>query len=72
MELDQARRHARGVTYVDAAGQEVFQPAEMVVLCAFSINNVRLLLLSGIGRPYDPATGQGVVGRNYTHQTTSR
>ena len=27
-------------------------------------------LLSGIGKPYDPRTGEGVVGRNYTYQTT--
>ena len=33
--------------------------------------NVRLLLLSGIGKPYDPATGEGVVGRNYAYQTVS-
>ncbi|CAG9167880.1 GMC family oxidoreductase [Cupriavidus respiraculi] len=71
VELDKEGKKARGVVYVDGAGQEVFQPAEMVFLCAFSVNNVRLLLLSRIGKPYDPATGQGVVGRNYTHQTTS-
>ncbi|MBO4123421.1 GMC family oxidoreductase [Cupriavidus gilardii] len=71
VELDKDRKLARGVTYVDASGQQFFQPADMVFLCAFSVHNVRLLLLSGIGKPYDPATGQGVVGRNYTHQTTS-
>jgi len=71
VELDADRKHARGVSYVDAAGTECFQPGELVVLCTFGINNVRLLLLSGIGQPYDPATGEGVVGRNYTHQTTS-
>lgn len=71
VELDKDRKLARGVTYVDASGQQYFQPADMVFLCAFSVHNVRLLLLSGIGKPYDPATGQGVVGRNYTHQTTS-
>jgi gluconate 2-dehydrogenase alpha chain len=71
VELDKERKRARGVTYVDAAGEEIFQPAEMVLLCAFGIHNVRLLLLSGIGKPYDPATGEGAVGRNYTHQTTS-
>jgi gluconate 2-dehydrogenase alpha chain len=60
---------ATGVTYVDARGREVFQPAEMVFLTAFSFHNVRLLLLSGIGAPYDPATGEGVVGKNYTYQT---
>ena len=37
----------------------------------FAINNVRMLLLSGIGAPYDPATGRGVVGRNYAYQTMS-
>src|ERR1019366_7954355 len=32
----------------------------------------RLLLLSGIGTPYDPQTGRGVVGRNYSYQTGGR
>lgn len=66
---DPAARRATGVTYIDGRGREVEQPAETVVLCAFAYNNVRLLLLSGIGKPYDPATGEGVVGRNYTYQT---
>jgi len=69
VELDAAKKKAIGVTYLDAAGNEVFQPAEMVFLTAFSLNNVHLMLLSGIGTPYDPATGTGVVGRNYTYQT---
>ena len=29
------------------------------------------MLLSGIGKPYDPVSGTGVVGRNYAYQTTS-
>ncbi|QKT04660.1 GMC family oxidoreductase [Ectothiorhodospiraceae bacterium 2226] len=62
---------ATGVTYVDARGREYEQPAELVILCAFGIHNVRLLLLSGIGEPYDPRTGEGVVGRNYSYQTMS-
>jgi gluconate 2-dehydrogenase alpha chain len=37
----------------------------------FALNNVRMLLLSGIGTPYDPQTKKGVVGRNYAYQTTS-
>ena len=69
--LDSARKQATGVTYVDAAGREFEQPASLVVSSAFALNNVRLLLLSGIGAPYDPATGRGVVGRNYSYQTTS-
>ena len=32
---------------------------------------MHLLLLSGIGKPYDPATGEGVVGKNYAYQITS-
>ena len=60
----------RGVTYVDASGEEVFQPASLVFLASWTFNNTRLLLLSGIGEPYDPATGRGTVGRNLTHQVT--
>jgi len=61
---------ARGVSYVDARGQEVFQPASVVFLASWTFNNTRLLLLSGIGEPYDPATGRGTVGSNLTHQVT--
>ena len=59
---------AKGVNYVDSSGEEVFQPAELVFLSSFILNNPRLLLLSGIGEPYDPKTGKGTVGRNFTHQ----
>ena len=59
-----------GVNYVDASGEEVFQPATLVFLGSWTLNNTRLLLLSGIGEPYDPATGKGVVGRNLTHQVS--
>jgi gluconate 2-dehydrogenase alpha chain len=39
----------------------------MVFLCAFQMFNVQLLLLSGIGQPYDPNTGTGVIGRNFSY-----
>jgi gluconate 2-dehydrogenase alpha chain len=68
---DRAGRRATGVTYIDGRGREVEQPAGVVILCAFAYHNVRLLLLSGIGKPYDIETGEGVVGRNYTYQTMS-
>jgi gluconate 2-dehydrogenase alpha chain len=71
VELTPDKRHATGVTYVTSAGEEFFQPAEMVFLGAYVLQNVRLLLLSGIGRPYDPKTGEGVVGKNYAYQTMS-
>ena len=64
-------RHARGVRYVDADGVERYQRAELVILAAYTFENVRLLLLSGIGQPYDPRDGSGVVGRNYAYQTTA-
>ncbi len=44
-------------------------PADLVVLCAFALFNVRLMLLSGIGKPYDRDRGEGVVGRNYAYQS---
>jgi gluconate 2-dehydrogenase alpha chain len=62
-------RHATGVTYVNSAGEEFFQPAEIVVLSAYVLQNVRLMLLSKIGKPYDPKSGTGVVGKNYAYQT---
>jgi gluconate 2-dehydrogenase alpha chain len=69
--LDSSRKRATGVTYVDTSGEEWEQPADLVILCAFQLFNVQLLLLSGIGTPYDPATGQGQIGRNFTHQVIS-
>jgi gluconate 2-dehydrogenase alpha chain len=69
--LDGSRKRATGVTFVDASGEEFEQPADLVLLCGFQLFNVQLLLLSGIGTPYDPNTGQGQVGRNFTHQTMS-
>ena len=69
--LDRSGKRATGVTYVDAQGNVWEQPAELVVLCAFQLFNVHLLLLSGIGKPYDPRSGEGVIGRNYSYQVTS-
>ena len=64
-------KRATGVTYVDDAGHDHFQPADLVVLCAYQMHNVHLMLLSGIGKPYDPHSGEGVVGKNYAYQTMS-
>ncbi len=69
--LSRDGKRATGVTYVDASGEEFEQPAELVLLCAFQLFNVRLLLLSGIGKPYDPRSNEGVIGRNYSYQVTS-
>lgn len=70
--LDSDKKKATGVTYLDASGHEQTQPADLVILAAFSYLNVHLMLLSGIGKPYDPHTGEGVVGKNYTYQNLTR
>ncbi len=63
-------RRARAVRYFDAKGQIHEQPAKIVLVTAFTFNNAKLLLLSKLGRPYDPVTGEGVVGKNFSHQIT--
>ena len=68
---DRSGKRATGVTFVDTSGEEWEQPADLVILSAYTVFNVQLLLLSGIGKPYDPVANQGVIGRNYTHQTIS-
>jgi gluconate 2-dehydrogenase alpha chain len=69
--VDASGRRATGVTFVDTSGEEWEQPADLVLVCAYTIFNVQLLLLSQIGQPYDPVANHGVIGRNFTHQTIS-
>jgi gluconate 2-dehydrogenase alpha chain len=69
--LDKSGKRATGVTFVDTSGEEWEQPAELVILSAYTLFNVQLLLHSQIGRPYDPVANKGTLGRNYTHQTIS-
>jgi len=69
--VDSSGKRATGVTFVDTSGTEWEQPADLVILSAYTVFNVQLLLLSGIGKPYDPVANQGVIGRNFTHQTIS-
>jgi len=62
-------RKVTGVTYIDMkTGEEYEQPAGMVILSAFTFGNTHMMLYSGIGQPYDPKTGKGVVGKNYCYQ----
>lgn len=69
--LDSAGKRAVSVTYVDPQGEEYEQPADLIILSAFILHNVHLLMLSGIGRPYDPSSGQGTLGKNYAYQIVS-
>lgn len=65
---DSTGRKATGVSYVNMlTGEEFEQPADLVILCAYQLSNVHLMLLSGIGKPYDPQSQTGVIGRNYCY-----
>ena len=41
---------AVGLSYIDANGTETLQPADIVIVASWTLNNARLLLLSKIGR----------------------
>ena len=70
--LDSAKKRAVGVNYLDAHGREIEQPAELVILTSYVFNNTRLMLLSGIGRPFDPVKNEGVIGKNYAYVTRGK
>lgn len=60
---------ATGVRYINwMSGEEYIQPAEVVVLTSYVMNNAKLLMVSGIGEMYDPETGKGTLGKNYCYQ----
>ena len=66
---DSTGKKATGVAYVNVlTGEEMEQPADLVILSAYGLSNVHLMLLSGIGKPYDPETQTGVIGKNYAYQ----
>ncbi|MGC4008825.1 MAG: GMC family oxidoreductase [Pseudomonas sp.] len=69
--LDSSGTRATGITYVDSNGETFEQPAELVVVAAFIFENVRLMLLSGVGEPYNPISNTGTTGRNYAYQTAN-
>ena len=57
---------ATGVEYYDSAGQVHAQPAKVVFNGIWGFNLIRLMLLSGIGNPYDPVKHTGSLGRGLT------
>lgn len=69
--LTDDKKLATGVTYVDAQGRQIEQPADIVIISAFQFHNVHLMLLSGIGKPYNPVTNEGAIGRNFAYQNIS-
>jgi gluconate 2-dehydrogenase alpha chain len=70
LEIDvDSNGNATGVTYLDSHGRENFQPAEVVVVSAFTLENSRLLLLSrSKAHPNGIGNDRGRVGKNYTYQ----
>lgn len=69
---DRKAKRVTGVRYIDlASGAEVEQPADVVILAAFTMTNTKLLLMAGIGQAYDPLTQRGNVGKNFCYQTNS-
>jgi gluconate 2-dehydrogenase alpha chain len=66
---DKPGKKVTGVVYTDLrTGEEFEQPANIVVLSSYVFGNTQALLLAGIGEPYDPTTGKGIVGKNYCYQ----
>jgi gluconate 2-dehydrogenase alpha chain len=65
-------RRVTGVRYHDETGTLRFQRADRVALCSYAFGNTRLLLLSGIGTPYDQGNHRGSVGRNYSTNISMR
>jgi gluconate 2-dehydrogenase alpha chain len=69
---DREAKRVTGVRYLDLqTAEEYEQPADVVVLGAFTMSNTKLLLQDRIGMPYDPRTGNGAVGRNFCYQVMS-
>src|SRR5207342_1135584 len=67
--MDSTDKKATGVAYVNVlTGEEIEQPADLVILSAYGLSNVHLMLLSGIGKPYDADAQTGVIGKNYAYQ----
>jgi gluconate 2-dehydrogenase alpha chain len=72
LDYDKNAKRVTGVRFIDLQTSEEYeQPADAIVLSGFTMTNTKLLLLSGIGKPYDPKTGKGVVGKNFCYQVMS-
>lgn len=61
--------NATGVAYIDSAGRQQFQEADIVIVSAYMLMNVRLLLMSRSNAHTDGiGNDRGLVGTNYTYQ----
>src|SRR5919112_5782599 len=64
--LNGADGRASGVEYVDAGGERRVQEARAVILCGYTFENVRLMLLSGDQKhQHGLGNGRGQLGRHF-------
>jgi gluconate 2-dehydrogenase alpha chain len=63
LDVDSTTNKVTDVRYYDAAGNIHVQPAKVFYNGLWGLNLVRLMLLSGIGTPYNPSTVTGSLGR---------
>lgn len=69
VEVIKSGNKVTGVRYLNTlSGEEFIQPAEVVVLTSYVMNNAKLLMISKIGEQYNPDTGRGTLGKNYCYQ----
>lgn len=69
LEIMKKGNKVTGVRYINTLTLEEFiQPADVVLLSSYVLNNAKLLMVSKIGKQYDPKTGKGTLGRNYCYQ----
>lgn len=71
VEIMKKGKKVTGVRYVNTLTMEEFiQPADVVLLSSYVLNNAKLLMVSKIGQQYDPKTGKGTLGKGYCYQIT--
>jgi gluconate 2-dehydrogenase alpha chain len=63
LDVDSSTNNITDVRYYDPAGNIHVQPAKVFYNGLWGFNLVRLMLLSGVGAPYNPTTVTGSLGR---------
>ena len=69
--LDRSKTRAKSVTYVDTRDRNSNSRGKSFCCAPSRCSMCSACCSSGIGKPYDPNTGQGQIGRNYSYQTMS-
>ena len=69
LDIDQSTGNISAARYYDSAGNIHVQPARVFYNGLWGLNVIRLLLISGVGTPYNPSTSSGSVGRGTQYGT---